>query len=83
MKTYAFVLSALLMGAAVAADAPMAMGSDTAKTAMKKHHHKKHAMGDSTAMAAPAPAMASSDTTATKKKHHHKKHAMADSAAAK
>jgi hypothetical protein len=83
MKTYAYVLCAMLAGAAVAADAPMATDSTKAAAPVKKHHkaHKK-AMADSTAMAAPA------DTTAAPaKKHHkklkklkkHKKAAMADS----
>ena len=77
MKTYAFVLTALLAGAAIAADAPMA---DSAKAAPMKKHHKMHKkmMADSTAMAAQA------DTAAPMKKHHKKhKKMMADSTAAK
>ena len=79
MKMYALALSALLVGTAVAADAPAA---DTTVHAKKHHKMHKKAMADSTAMAAPAAAPA--DTSAAPKKHHKKhKKAMADSSAAK
>ena len=81
MKTYAFVLTALLAGAAIAADAPM----DSAKTTTVKKHHKMHkkAMADYTVTTASAGA--DTTTTTTVKKHHkkHKKAMMADSSAAK
>ncbi len=79
MKMYALALSALLVGTAVAADAPM---DSTSTTTVKKHHkmHKK-AMADSTVTTSTASADTTTKTTVKKHKKHKK--AMADSSAAK